>query len=179
LRWQWRGDFSLRRFFNAVNFNRIKSDNDGLALEEDFQALLGSELNHAASGRYLVALEPILPGGTRRDVLCQVDSFRATIELKMSMRWTVPQYVEALEQQLQGQYMMAENSKIGFFVIVLQEAKKWNVPGGGRVDFDGLLSLLREKAREKEIADSSVSCGSSALTQLPNWTSVTCAPKKR
>ncbi|WP_271576702.1 hypothetical protein [Bradyrhizobium sp. CCBAU 11361] len=45
------GDFSLRRFFNSLNFNRIKTDNDGLAREEDFQALLGSELDHVADGR--------------------------------------------------------------------------------------------------------------------------------
>src|SRR5262249_53762250 len=42
------GEFSLRRFFNSLSFERIKTDNDGLALEEDFQALLGSELNHVA-----------------------------------------------------------------------------------------------------------------------------------
>lgn len=150
------GDFSLRRFFNGVSFKRIKTDNDGLALEEDFQALLGSELNHAAAGRYMVALEPILPGGTRRDVLCQKEMLRATIELKMSFRWTLEDYVEALEQQLQGQYMKAPNSKIGFFVIVLQKSRQWDGPDGKKIGFEELLGILREKAREKEIADSFV-----------------------
>lgn len=150
------GDFSLRRFFNSVSFDRIKTDNDGLALEEDFQSLLGSELNHAAADRYVVALEPILPGGTRRDVLCQSGSLRATVELKMSLRWTVDDYIEALEEQLQGQYMMAENSKIGFFIIVLQKRRTWKAPDGGNIDFEGLLSVLRQKAREKEAADSSL-----------------------
>ena len=118
--------------------------------------MLGSELNHAAAGRYMVALEPILPGGTRRDVLCQKDTLRATIELKMSFRWTLGDYVEALEQQLQGQYMKAPNSRIGFFVIVLQKTRKWNGPDGKKIGFGELLAILREKAREKEIADSSV-----------------------
>lgn len=151
------GDFSLRRFFNGINFARIKTSNDGLALEDDFQSLLGSELNHASRGRYSVALESILPGGTRRDVLCQMGDFKATIELKMSVRWTVDDYVEALEKQLQGQYMMAENSKIGFFVIVLQtQGRTWDLPSGGRIGFDQLIELLSEKALQKQIADSSL-----------------------
>ncbi|WP_159099413.1 hypothetical protein [Parazoarcus communis] len=149
------GDFSLRRFFNSLNFNRIKTNNDGLALEEDFQALLGSELNHIANSRYVVTLEPILPEMTRRDVLCQIGSLRATIELKMSVRWTLADYVEALEKQLQGQYMMAPNSKIGFFVLVLQKPRKW-VTGKKTIGFDELLRILQKKAREKEIEDSSV-----------------------
>ena len=150
------GDFSLRRFFNSLNFNRIKTDNDGLALEEDFQALLGSELNHAAGSRYVVTLEPILPEGTRRDVLCQTGSLRATVELKMSLRWTLADYIEALEKQLQGQYMRAPNSKIGFFVVVLQKQRAWDGPDGKPIGFDELLGILKTKAREKEIDDSSV-----------------------
>lgn len=150
------GDFSLRRFFNSLNFNRIKTDNDGLALEEDFQALLGSELNHAAGSRYVVTLEPILPEGTRRDVLCQTSSLRATVELKMSLRWTLADYIEALEKQLQGQYMMAPNSKIGFFVVVLQKQRTWDGLDGKPIGFDEILGILKSKAREKEIADRSV-----------------------
>jgi hypothetical protein len=151
------GDFSLRRFFNGISFDRVKTDNDGLALEDDFQSLLGSELNHASGGRYAVSLESILPGGTRRDVLCQMDDFKATIELKMSVRWTVDNYIEALEKQLQGQYMMAENSKIGFFVIVLQtKDRKWDLPGGGQIGFDRLLELLKKVALQKQIADNSL-----------------------
>ncbi|WP_295435130.1 H-NS histone family protein [uncultured Thiodictyon sp.] len=150
------GDFSLRRFFNSLNFNHIKTANDGLALEEDFQALLGSELNHAAGSRYVVTLEPILPEGTRRDVLCQTGSLRATVELKMSLRWTLGDLIEALEKQLAGQYMRAPNSKIGFFVVVLQKQREWVGPDDKRIGFDELLGILKSKAREKEKTDNSV-----------------------
>ncbi|MBB3638984.1 H-NS histone family protein [Variovorax atrisoli] len=150
------GEFSLRRFFNSVVFSRIKTDNDGLALEEDFQSLLGSELSHASGGRYGVTLESILPAATRRDVLCQHGDLRATVELKMSERWTVPNYLVALEEQLRGQYMQAPNSKIGFFVVVLQRRKKWTNPAGGKVDFAGLIALLEQKALELQAADSSL-----------------------
>lgn len=147
------GEFSLRRFFNRVVMEHVKTKTEGLALEEDFQALLGSELNHASGGRYGVTLEPILPEATRRDVLCQVAELRATVELKMSERWTVADYLVALEEQLKGQYMQASNSKIGFFVVVLQLHKKWENPAGGEVDFAGLIDLLKAKALELEAAD--------------------------
>lgn len=147
------GEFSLRRMFNLVIMKHIKTDTEGLALEEDFQALLGSELNHASGGRYGVTLEPILPEATRRDVLCQVADFRATVELKMSERWTVADYLLALAEQLKGQYMQAPNSKIGFFVVVLQRRRKWVNPAGGKLDFDGLIALLKRKALELQATD--------------------------
>ena len=148
-----KGEFSLRRFFNLVVMKRIKTANDGLALEEDFQALLGSELNHASNGRYGVTLEPILPAATRRDVLCQLGEVRATIELKMSERWTVDDYLVALNDQLKGQYMQAANSKIGFFVVVLQRKRQWKAPTGRRVSFAGLIDLLEKRALELRVAD--------------------------
>ena len=148
------GEFSLRRFFNTLTFEHVKTDTEGLALEEDFQALLGSELNHACLGRYGVTLEPILPDSTRRDVLCQIGDLRATVELKMSIRWTLEDYLVALEHQLKGQYMQSANSKIGFFVVVLQkEGRRWNLPNGGTVDFTGLLGILASKAQELQTAD--------------------------
>lgn len=150
------GEFSLRRFFNTLNFEHVKTDTDGLALEDDFQALLGSELNHASRGRYGVALEPILPDATRRDVLCQIGDMRATVELKLSIRWTLEDYLVALEQQLKGQYMQASNSKIGFFIVVLQKARRWNLSSGGTVDFTRLLEILASKARELQALDPSL-----------------------
>lgn len=147
------GEFSLRRMFNLVVMEHIKTETEGLALEEDFQALLGSELNHASGSRYVVTLEPILPAATRRDVLCQVGDLRATVELKMSERWTVADYLVALEEQLKGQYMQTPNSKVGFFVVVLQRRKKWDNPAGGKLDFDGLIALLKQKALELQATD--------------------------
>jgi hypothetical protein len=151
-----RGEFSLRRFFSAINFDRVKNDGDALALEEDFQALLGSELNHVCGHRYTVTLEPMLPEATRRDVLCQAGSSRATIELKMSARWSLKDYLEALEMQLYGQYMRAKNSRIGFFVIVLQRARAWPLPEGGSIDFSALQARLVKRAQEIEARDSEV-----------------------
>lgn len=169
------GEFSLRRFFNQVVMEHIKTDTEGLALEEDFQALLGSELNHASSGRYGVTLESILPAATRRDVLCQAGNMRATIELKMSERWVVADYLVALAEQLKGQYMQASDSKIGFFVVVLQRQKRWKNPIGGDLDFAELIRLLEAKALEMQAADSALFLrivGINATPQLDFRTSI-------
>ncbi|EUB74825.1 hypothetical protein PMI27_001001 [Pseudomonas sp. GM41(2012)] len=150
-----KGEFSLRRFFSAVNFSRISTDKEGLALEADFQALLGSEMNHLAGARYTVTRESETAEATRRDVLCRKGSDYASIELKMSMRWTVPQYLEALEHQLVGQYMRNRNATTGFLVIVLQEKdRKWHYPtGSDRMTFSELIKLLQTRALELEGQD--------------------------
>ena len=76
----------------------------------------------------------------------------ASIELKMSMRWTLERYEEALEKQLVGQYMRHRKATTGFLIIVLQEeGRTWNDPKTGRkVDFKGLLATLSEKALRLE-----------------------------
>jgi hypothetical protein len=67
-----------------------------------------------------VTLEPILPATVRRDNLFQLGEARTTIELKMTERWTVDDYLVAVDDQLRGQYMQAPSSKFGFFVVLLQ-----------------------------------------------------------
>ncbi|MGY2488178.1 H-NS family nucleoid-associated regulatory protein [Cupriavidus sp. CP313] len=148
------GEFSLRRFFSSVSYESIKTDADRLALEEDFQALLGSELNHVARHRYAVTLESQLPEATRRDLLCRAGSFYASVELKLSKRWTLSDYLESLEGQLVGQYMRARNSRIGFFVLVLQEQRTWaGLNPGEQLDFHGLIAQLSERAQQLEAGD--------------------------
>jgi hypothetical protein len=71
----------------------------------------------------------------------------------MSERWTVDDYFVALDEQLKGQYMQAANSKIGFFVVVLQRERQWEASTGGRVEFVGLIALLEKRALELQAAD--------------------------
>jgi hypothetical protein len=154
-----RGEHSLRRFFSELVFkrstNKKDAEKEGLALEMDFQRLLASELHHYAKGRYSVAVEPHTAESKRRDIMCSNASLIASIELKMSMRWTLDKYFEALEKQLVGQYMRHRRATIGFLVIVLQEkGRKWKDPATGkRIDFEQLLAALREKALELEAKD--------------------------
>lgn len=157
-----RGEHSLRRFFTDVALakrpkNKADGDKEGLALEVDFQRLLASELCHHSKERYSVTVEPHTAEAKRRDVLCSKGDMFASIELKMSRRWTLDKYEEALEKQLVGQYMRHRKATTGFLVIVLQEeGRTWSDPTTGRrIDFKGLLALLSEKALGLESRDRS------------------------
>jgi hypothetical protein len=154
------GEYSLRRFFTEVVLrryprNNAEGDKEGLALEADFQRLLASELHHHSKGLYSITVEPQTAESKRRDVLCSKLDMFASIELKMSMRWTLDKYEEALEKQLVGQYMRHRKATIGFLVIVLQEeGRTWTDPKTRRrLDFKALLALLSEKALRLESND--------------------------
>lgn len=156
------GEYSLRRFFTEVvlkkrPLNSDEGDKEGLALEADFQSLLASELHHHSKGLYSVTVEPHTAESKRRDVLCSEGDMFVSVELKMSRRWTLDKYEEALEKQLVGQYMRHRKARTGFLVIVLQqEGRIWNDPKTGKkLDFKALLALLREKALRLESKDRS------------------------
>jgi hypothetical protein len=152
------GEHSLRRFFSAIEFGAIKTTKAGLALESDFQQLLASELKHHARGEFVVLREPETAEHNRRDVHCSKESLdlTASIELKMSERWTLADYFEALEQQLVGQYMRQRNANTGFLVIVLQRQRTWKCLATGRtLSFDELLAMLQSRADTLMREDSS------------------------
>jgi hypothetical protein len=157
-----RGEHSLRSFFSEVDFKRptqkgAEGDKAGIALEAHFQLLLASELNHHARGRYSVSVESHTAESKRRDVLCSRNDWRASIELKMSERWTLDKYLEALERQLVGQYMRHNNATTGFLVVVLQtKGRLWtNLETGKKIGFDELMVILSEKAQMLEGEDRS------------------------
>lgn len=157
-----RGEHSLRSFFSEIDFARVLKPGvagatAGIALEAHFQRLLASELNHHARRRYSVTVESNTAESKRRDVLCSINDWRASIELKMSERWTVEDYIEALEHQLVGQYMRHRGSTVGFLVLVLQKKKRtWTNPSTGKkIEFDEVLAILSAKALELEGKDRS------------------------
>lgn len=155
-----RGEHSLRSFFSEVDFTRVnkkgaEGEKVGLALEAHFQKLLASELNHHARARYSVTLEPQTAEAKRRDILCSKNDWRASIELKMSARWNLADYLVALEDQLVGQYMRHSKATTGFLVVVLQtKGRQWNDPEAKRrLNFQEILTILSAKAQELEAKD--------------------------
>lgn len=155
-----RGEHSLRSFFSEVNFTRAnkkgaEGEKAGLALEAHFQRLMASELNHHARARYSVTLESQTAEAKRRDILCSKDDWRASIELKMSARWDLTDYLVALEDQLVGQYMRHNNATAGFLVVVLQtKGRQWTDPKTKKkLNFQQILAILSVKAQELEEKD--------------------------
>ncbi|PND40387.1 hypothetical protein C1O66_03155 [Paucibacter aquatile] len=155
-----RGEHSLRSFFSEVNFTRVnkkgqEGEKAGLALEAHFQKLLASELNHHARARYSVTVESHTAEAKRRDILCSKDEWRASIELKMSERWTLDDYLVALERQLVGQYMRHRKATTGFLVLVLQtKGREWTDPATKKkLNFQQVLAILTDKAQQLEAKD--------------------------
>ena len=155
-----RGEHSLRSFFSELDFTRVnkkgdEGENVGLALEAQFQKLLASELNHHARARYSVTVESHTAEAKRRDILCSKDDWRASIELKMSERWTLTDYLVALESQLVGQYMRHRKATVGFLVLVLQtKRREWTDPATKKkLNFQQVLAILSAKAQELEAQD--------------------------
>lgn len=155
-----RGEHSLRSFLSEVDFRRVNKQGAdgkkaGLALEAHFQKLLASELNHHARGRYSVTVESHTAEAKRRDILCSKDDWRASIELKMSERWTLVDYLVALESQLVGQYMRHRKATSGFLVLVLQtKGREWTDPATKKkLNFQQVLANLSAKAQELEARD--------------------------
>ncbi|MDR9837647.1 hypothetical protein [Herbaspirillum huttiense] len=149
-----KGEHSLRSFFSEVDFRRLnvkgsEGEKAALALEEHFQILLASEMSHHAKGRYSVGLEVQTAEKKRRDVQCSKQSWRASIEVKMSERWSLRQYLEALDKQLVGQYMQNYDANTGFLVIVLQKERVWKaLDGRTELDFEEVIRVLQERALE-------------------------------
>lgn len=155
-----RGEHSLRSFFNQVDFKRINQKGEegakaGLALEVHFQRLLASELAHHARARYSVTMESETAEAKRRDVLCSKDDWRASIELKMSERWTLDDYLVALEKQLVGQYMRHNKATSGFLVLVLQtKGREWtDRTSKKKLNFQQVLAILSARAQDIEAKD--------------------------
>lgn len=151
------GEHSLRSFFSEVDFTRALkkgagSEKVGLALEAHFQRFLASELNHHARTRYSVAVESHTAEAKRRDVRCSKNDWHASIELKMSARWNLDDYLVALESQLVGQYMRNNKATTGFLVLVLQtKDRKWIDPTTKKMlNFQQVLEILSAKAQELE-----------------------------
>ncbi len=155
-----RGEHSLRSFFSGVDFTRVnrrgaEGEKAGLALEAHFQKLLASELNHHARARYSVTVESQTAEAKRRDIQCSKGDWRASIELKMSARWDLSDYLIALEDQLVGQYMRHNKATAGFLVVVLQtKDRQWTEPETKKkLNFHKVLAILSAKAQELEEKD--------------------------
>jgi hypothetical protein len=108
---------------------------------------LSHELREKAFGRYTIAQEEELADSKRPDLRFHGVAFDAPVpvELKLADKWTGPELIERLENQLSGDYLRDKRSVQGIFVLVYLGRKQgWEVPGSAnRVDFYGLIEVLQ------------------------------------
>lgn len=135
-------DFSLRSAFNPQK---------GEVLEEPVQNFLAKELDTSRRGQYEVVREPEVARKKKPDIRLVNPRCAGptTIEIKIAERWTVEMLEEALSSQLVEQYMKANRSNFGIYVICSSGPKgSWPTPEGTTIDFSGLISRLSELARQ-------------------------------
>ena len=117
--------------------------------ETEIRKFIGKELRDKAQGRYSIPQEEELADAKKPDLRFHGAAFDSPVpvELKLADKWTGPQLIERLENQLCGDYLRDIRSGIGIFVLVYRSEKKahWELPGSNnRVGFDGLIIALKE-----------------------------------
>jgi hypothetical protein len=130
------GDFSQRS-----NFNPKK----GAILEEPVQNYLAKELHDERREQYDVVREAEVARKKKPDIklLNQSCGGPTTIEIKIAQRWTLAELEDALLTQLVEQYMKANNSNFGIYVVCSSGPRnEWPTPEGTVVDFNGLVARL-------------------------------------
>ncbi|NEK38604.1 hypothetical protein GR253_31675 [Rhizobium leguminosarum] len=114
--------------------------------ETEVRKYLGHELREKAAGRYSAPQEEELADMKRPDLRFAGVGFDGPVpvELKLADKWSGPDLLERLENQLCGDYLRDNRSNRGLFVLVYSGEKKgWDVPNReNRVDFDGLVQAL-------------------------------------
>jgi len=116
--------------------------------ETEMRNFLAGDLRSRGRGRYHVPQESELADGKRPDLRFHGNGFDAPVpaELKLADRWTGPKLLERLENQLCGDYLRDSHSRRGFFVVVHSGVQqKWELGGGQRVDFEGLVKALADR----------------------------------
>jgi len=96
--------------------------------------------------RYLIPQELELPDAKRPDLWWTGTGFNGPVptELKIADNWSGPKLFERLERQLAGDYLRDEASSRGIYLLVWRGVqKRWQLPSGKWVHFDGLVEALQ------------------------------------
>ncbi|MGE4296466.1 MAG: hypothetical protein AB7E47_00435 [Desulfovibrionaceae bacterium] len=129
-----RGDFSNRGLFTENT------------AETELQKYFAGKLQDKARGRYAVVREAEVDAGKKPDIrLVHEGTSPVSIEMKWAHKWSLSKLEVALANQLVGQYLKADGSSYGIFLLVnAKEGEHW---GGKREHtFQTLIEHLQSKA---------------------------------
>jgi hypothetical protein len=123
----------------------------GATQETEMRTYIGNWLRERARDRYAIPQEEELADAKRMDFRFHGNGFDGPVpvELKLADKWSGPELIERLENQLCGDYLRDRRSSHGLFVLVYRGGKvSWQLPGVDRaVDFEGLVEALQEHWR--------------------------------
>jgi len=111
---------------------------------------LARKLEDRSKQRYTIPQEEEIDQEERPDLRAENPKTPpVSIELKWADNWTLPRLLERLENQLVGQYLRAERSRYGIYVLGTDGRKRhWEGPGGGNLTFNQVMELIVRRAEE-------------------------------
>jgi len=136
--------------------NDVERSDNSLREEVPFRAdeyvlrrWLARKLTERSRNRYSVPQEEEIDQEERPDLRAENSSTEpVSIEVKWADNWTLPKLLERLENQLVGQYLRAERSKYGVYVLGTDGRKgHWEV-SGGKLTFGEVLEMVVRRADE-------------------------------
>lgn len=102
--------------------------------------------------RYTVPQEAVIDQNERPDIRVENPATDAvSVEVKWAGSWSTNELLDALENQLFGQYLRAHNSRHGVLLVgMIGDKQWWEAPDGSHLDFGQLAAFLQAKANELE-----------------------------
>jgi hypothetical protein len=126
-------------------------------LEEELRNYLAGELQRNTQSRYSISQEDEMPNEQRTDIRFMRASVRGMVpvELKIADKWSGNDLFEKLRLQLCGDYLRDPANENGIYLLVNrgEERKKWKLPDGKSVSFEGVVEGLREHAVQLTTTD--------------------------
>jgi hypothetical protein len=126
--------------------------------ERKLQIWLAARLLDTPGRRFGVSREDEVDVQKEPDIHLHHPVGKVCIEIKPldARRYTANELIEALRDQLVGQYLGGLNSRHGILVLFLLKERTWQLPENGRASFPELLEFMENKAKEI-LADTSSS----------------------
>jgi hypothetical protein len=121
-------------------------------VEAEFRKWLQRKLRERTRQRYTVPQEDEIDLQQRPDLRIERPGIGPiSIEVKWAEKWTLPELLERLENQLVGQYLRSHDSQYGIYVlgIISPTRTHWEGPTGGtRLTFTEVVNVITERARD-------------------------------
>ncbi len=110
---------------------------------------LARKLNERSRHRYTIPQEEEIDQERRPDLRAENPrTSPVSIEIKWANRCTFPQLLERLENQLVGQYLQAEQSRYGVYVLgMINRKQHWESPEGN-LTFNQVIERIMRRAEE-------------------------------
>lgn len=129
--------------------NSLREEVQRGATEYVLRRWLARKLRERSRQRYTIPQEEEIDQEERPDLRAESpNTDPVSIELKWADNWTLPRLLERLEHQLVGQYLRAERSRYGIYVLGMDGRKGHWESLGGNLTFHQVIEQIVRRAEE-------------------------------